>query len=215
MKLKRNRIMAPLVFLIAVALLATFSKPRSASAAVPAEAEQYRRELTRIAHAEFGLDAPVATFAAQVHQESRWKFNARSPVGAQGLGQVMPSTATWLAQLFPKTLGKVEPYNPTWSLMALVSYDRWLADRIKARNACEQAAMVLSSYNGGLGWLIRDRKLASASGADSLTWFGSVERFNAGRSAAAFNETRGYPRLILRKWEADYIAAGWGSGVCS
>ncbi len=131
------------------------------------------------------------------------------------MGQVMPSTATWLAQLFPKTLGKVEPYNPTWSLMALVSYDRWLADRIKARNTCEQAAMVLSSYNGGLGWLIKDRKLASASGADSLVWFGSIERFNAGRSVAAFKENRGYPQLILKKWEPDYIAAGWGSGVCS
>ena len=84
-----------------------------------------------------------------------------------------------------------------------------------ARTVCEQAAMVLSSYNGGLGWLIRDRKLASAKGADSLAWFGSVERFNAGRSAAAFAENRGYPRLILNRFEPEYIAAGWGSGVCS
>ena len=213
--MKHNRIMAVLVLLLAVPLVAIFGPSQSARAAIPTDAEQYRRELTRIAHAEWGLDAPVATFAAQVHQESRWKFNARSPVGAQGLGQVMPSTATWLAQLFPRTLGKVEPYNPTWSLMALVSYDRWLADRIKARTVCEQAAMVLSSYNGGLGWLIRDRKLASAKGADSLAWFGSVERFNAGRSAAAFAENRGYPRLILNRFEPEYIAAGWGSGVCS
>lgn len=212
--MKRIRFLAPLI-LLTIPVLALCVGPKGAWAAVPAEAEQYRRELTRIALAEWGLDAPVATFAAQVHQESRWKFNARSPVGAQGLGQVMPSTATWLAQLFPKTLGKVEPYNPTWSLMALVSYDRWLADRIKARNTCEQTAMVLSSYNGGLGWLQRDRKLASASGADPLAWFGSIERFNAGRSAAAFGENRGYPRLILRRWEPDYIAAGWGSGVCS
>lgn len=213
--MKRNRIMAPLVLLIAIPLIAIFAKPQSAQAAIPAAAEQYRRELTRIAHAEWGLDAPVATFAAQVHQESHWKFNARSTAGAQGLGQVMPSTATWLAQLFPKTLGKVEPYNPTWSLMALVSYDRWLADRVKAHNACERAAMVLSSYNGGLGWLIKDRKLASAKGADPLAWFGSVERFNAGRSAAAFSENRGYPRLILKRFEPEYIAAGWGLGVCS
>lgn len=210
-----NNYLTPLVLLFAIPIVLILTEPKPAQAAVPADAEQYRRELTRIAHAEFGLDAPVATFAAQVHQESRWKFNARSPVGAQGLGQVMPSTATWLAQLFPKTLGKVEPYNPTWSLMALVSYDRWLADRIKARNTCEKHAMVLSSYNGGLGWLIRDRKLASASGADSLTWFGSIERFNAGRSAAAFSENRGYPRLILKRFEPEYIAAGWGSGVCS
>jgi len=185
-----------------------------AYAEIPAQAERYRRDLTRIAQAEWGLDAPVSTFAAQIHQESRWRFDARSPVGAQGLGQVMPSTATWLAQLFPKALGKVEPYNPTWSMQALVSYDHWLASRIQARNACEQGALILSAYNGGLGWVIRDRQLASASGADSLTWFGSVEQYNAGRSAAAFKENRQYPQVILHRWETLYVTSGWGQGVC-
>jgi len=189
--------------------------PIIALAEIPAVAERYQRDLTRIAQAEWGLDAPVAMFAGQIHQESRWKFDARSPVGAQGLGQVMPSTAAWLAATFPKALGKNEPYNPTWSMQALVSYDRWLASRITAADSCEQAAMILSSYNGGLGWLIRDRKLASAKGADKLTWFDSVERFNAGRSAAAFKENRAYPRLILRQWEPLYIQAGWGKGRCS
>lgn len=197
-----------------IGLVAGLALCAPASAEIPMQAEQYRRDLSRIAQAEWGLEAPIATFAAQVHQESRWKFNAMSPAGAQGLGQVMPSTATWLAELFPKALSKVEPYNPTWSMQALVSYDRWLADRIKARDPCQQGAMFLSSYNGGLGWLIRDRKLASAKGADPLTWFGSIERFNAGRSAAAFKENRQYPRLILQRWERLYVDAGWGKGLC-
>lgn len=213
--MNNNSYLTPLILLFAIPIALILAGPQNARADIPVDAQQYRRDLTRIVQAEWGIDGPVATFAAQVHQESRWRFNAKSPVGAQGLGQVMPSTATWLAQVFPETLGNVEPYNPAWSLMALVSYDRWLADRIKARNACEQHAMVLSSYNGGLGWLIRDRALASAKGADSLTWFGSVERFNAGRSAAAFRENRGYPQLILKRFEAEYIAAGWGEGVCS
>jgi soluble lytic murein transglycosylase-like protein len=209
------RLLSPLILFVVLPLAAICSNVPLARADVPAEAQQYRRELTRIAQAEWGLDAPVATLAAQVHQESRWRFKAKSPVGAQGLGQIMPTTATWLAQTFPRTLGDVEPYNPSWSLMALVTYDRWLADRIKGRNACERHAMVLVSYNGGLGWLIRDRKLASAKGADPLVYFGSIERFNAGRSAAAFRENRGYPRLILKSLEAQYIADGWGEGVCS
>lgn len=211
----RRLYLSSLILFVVLPVAAILCNVATARADVPAEAQQYRRDLTRIAQAEWGLDAPVATFAAQVHQESRWRFNAKSPVGAQGLGQVMPSTAVWLAELFPDTLGNVQPFNSTWSLMALVSYDRWLADRIKGRNACERHAMVLSSYNGGLGWLIRDRKLASAKGADPLAWFGSIERFNAGRSAAAFRENRGYPRLILKTFEAQYIADGWGNGVCS
>jgi soluble lytic murein transglycosylase-like protein len=209
--MRRSRILFAGTFIGLVVGLAFCGAAR---AEIPMQAEQYRRDLSRIAQAEWGLEAPIATFAAQLHQESRWKFDAKSPAGAQGLGQVMPSTATWLAELFPKALSKVEPYNPTWSMQALVSYDRWLADRIKARDPCQQGAMFLSSYNGGLGWLIRDRKLASAKGADPLTWFGSIERFNAGRSAAAFKENRQYPRLILQRWERLYVDAGWGKGLC-
>ncbi|WP_064116751.1 transglycosylase SLT domain-containing protein [Pseudomonas fluorescens] len=204
------------LYISAVSLTSLFGLATGAPAhaEIPADAERYRRDLIRIAQAEWGLDAPVATFAAQIHQESRWRFDAKSPVGAQGLGQVMPSTATWLAQLFPKALGSIEPFNPTWSMQALVSYDRWLADRNRARSTCEQGAFILASYNGGLGWVIRDRKLALAKGADPLTWFNSVERHNAGRSAAAFKENRQYPRLILLRWEALYVANGWGQGLC-
>ncbi|HFH4259005.1 TPA: lytic transglycosylase domain-containing protein, partial [Pseudomonas aeruginosa] len=69
-----------------------------------------------------------------------------------------------------------------------------------------------SAYNGGQGWVNRDRRLASASGADQLAWFDSVERFNAGRSAANFRENRNYPRLILLRYERIYLQ--WGDGVC-
>ena len=52
-------------------------------------------------------------------------------------------------------------------------------------------------------------------GADKLAWFDSVERHNAGRSAANFRENRHYPRAILLRWEPMYAAAGWGPGVCA
>ena len=74
--------------------------------------------------------------------------------------------------------------------------------------------MTLASYNGGLGWILRDKRLASAKGADPLAWFDSVERFNAGRSVAAFRENRDYPRRILFRWSPLYERSGWGTGVC-
>jgi soluble lytic murein transglycosylase-like protein len=65
------------------------------------------------------------TFAAQLHQESGWRPDAVSPVGAQGLAQFMPATADWISQLMPG-LNSREPFNPAWAIRALVSYDRWL-----------------------------------------------------------------------------------------
>ena len=42
---------------------------------------------------------------------------------------------------------------------------------------------------------------------------GHVERFNAGRHAAAYRENRDYPRRILGQLEPRYVAAGWGRGL--
>lgn len=201
--------------LIALAMCALCACQPAYADSIPRDAEQYRRTLVRAAHAEWGLDAPIATLAAQVHQESTWRANARSQVGAQGLAQFMPTTSAWMAQLYPNTLGANQPLNPGWALRALVTYDRWLSQRIQARGPCEKWAFVLSAYNGGLGWVQKDTRQASAKGADKLAWFDSVERHNAGRSAANFRENRNYPRAILLRWEPLYAAAGWGAGVCA
>lgn len=186
----------------------------AAAQQIPAAAKQHRATLVRAAHALWGLDAPIATLAGQVHQESRWQADARSPVGAQGIAQFMPSTATWMAQMYPADLAGPQPYNPGWALRALVKYDRYLYQRNQAQSQCDQWAMTLAAYNGGQGWVNRDRKLALASGASGLAWFNSIEQYNAGRSAANFKENRHYPRAILFRWERLYEQAGWGNGVC-
>lgn len=177
--------------------------------AVPRDALRHQRDLTRNARAVWGMDAPVATFAAQIHQESRWRTDAQSPVGAQGIAQFMPATATWISGAY--RMGEAQPYNTGWALRALVTYDRWLWDRVQAADACSHMAMSLSAYNGGPGWVYRDQALAAQRGADRLRWFGHVERFNAGRSAANFAENRDYPRVILTRWQPLYAA--WGGGI--
>ena len=180
---------------------------------VPHQAARFKADLTRCARVHWGLEAPVATFAAQVHQESRWNPNAVSPVGAKGLTQFMPATSAWMGNVDPE-LAANQPFNPGWALRALSAYDKWLWDRVQAFTPCDRMAMTLSAYNGGLGWVQRDKTLAHRQGADPLEWFDSVERFNAGRSAAAFRENRGYPRRILLTLEPLYVQAGWGLGVC-
>lgn len=200
--------------MLAIVLLTACHPAPACADTIPSDAAQYRRTLQRAAHAEWGLTAPVATMAAQVHQESRWQAQARSPMGAQGLAQFMPGTSAWMASLYPAVLGANQPFNPGWALRAMVAFDHWLYARNPARNDCERWAFVLAAYNGGQGWVNRDRRLASAKGADSLAWFGHVERHNAGRSASNFNENRHYPRAILLRWEPLYMAASWGMGVC-
>jgi soluble lytic murein transglycosylase-like protein len=183
-----------------------------AAPTIPQRAQQHRALLTREARMAWGMDAPVATFAAQIHQESLWRDDARSHAGAQGLAQFMPATSRWLPEVAPET-GEPMPFSASWSIRAMVTYDRWLWRRISARTDCDRMAMTLSAYNGGLGWLGRDKAKAVAAGMDPLRW-SHVALFNAGRSRANFRENRGYPTRILGVLTNLYRAAGWGTGAC-
>ena len=182
----------------------------------PARAMQYQRDLTREARAVWGLNAPVAVMAAQVHQESAWRRDAESPY-AQGLAQFTPDTAEWMAELYP-VLDPVDVWHPQWALRALVRYDRLLWERYAtpAATACDRWAFTLSSYNGGAGWVQRDRRQCRASqrcpACDPARWWGHVEDTPDPRRADwAVHENRGYPRRILLMLQPRYTR--WGPGV--
>ena len=179
---------------------------------IPRAAQPHKAALIKAAHYEFGLDAPVALLAAQIHAESHWRPDVTSALGAQGLAQFMPATARWLPEVAPHT-GKPEPYSPGWSIRAMCAYDNWILKQISAENSFERWAMTLSAYNGGLGWLKKDKRKALAEGFDSQRWFNHIENVNAGRKKSAFDENRGYPRRILLTLMPVYEQAGWGRGV--
>ena len=188
----------------------------AAETKIPRAALQYRGQLIREARAAWGMNAPVSVFAAQIHTESWWRNDTVSSVGAQGLAQFMPATARWLPSVAPET-GTPAPFDPRWSLRACGTYDRWLCNRLSPRRAgsltaCDRMAFTLSAYNGGLGWVGRDRTLAARTGRDPDRWFGNVAGVNAGRNKSAIKENRRYVTLIFQRQSA-YIAAGWGPGV--
>lgn len=184
------------------------------SAQIPPDANQYKRDLIRNARMVWGLSAPVSTFAAQIHQESGWRADAVSPVGARGMAQFMPATSKWISGL-QIALQTNEPGNPQWAMRALVEYNKWLYDRVPpAATHCEQMAFTLASYNGGLGWLQKDVALTKAKGDDPRWWFNNVEKHNGGRASWAFVENRGYPNRILNTLEKRYRDAGWGIYSC-
>jgi len=171
-------------------------------------------KLIQQATEQYFPEADWRLIKAQLYQESRLNPQARSPAGALGIAQFMPATTTWIKGL-QIALQNDGPENPQWAIRALVEYDKWLYDRVPpSATHCEQMAFVLSSYNGGLGWLRKDVALAKEKGSDPRWWFGHVEKHNGGRSVNAFAENRGYPNRILNTLEGRYRAAGWGVYSC-
>lgn len=196
------------VLLVALCALAALLPPM-AHAQVPQAAQQYRPLLVRTAHAFWGLDAPVAVFAAQVHQESAWRPDAVSHVGAQGLAQFMPATTRWIASQSPD-LAAQQPYNPAWALRALVTYDRWLYDRTPAHYLPrDRMHVALRAYNGGLGhW---QREAASTGLARPTRAQVDAACGNARRAPVHCRENLGYPHRILVVLQPRYLQ--WGPGL--
>ncbi len=180
-----------------------------AQAQVPQASQQYRGLLVRTAHAAWGLDAPVAVFAAQVHQESAWRSDAVSHVGAQGLAQFMPATTKWIAGLH-HDLASQQPFNPAWAFRALVTYDRWLYDRAPAHYSSRDRMWVaLRAYNGGLGhW---QKEAASTGLAQPSRAQVDAACGTARRAAVHCKENLGYPHRILVVIQPRYLH--WGPGL--
>jgi hypothetical protein len=186
----------------------------SAAPVLPPHSWKWKWELTRQARLVWGLDAPIGTFAAQIHQESGWKHNAQSPVGAQGMAQFMPKTADWIAEEYPEELGFNDPLNPVWAIRALIRFDRWIWDRVSAVNDCERMAKVMSGYNGGLRMLERETEKAKSLRLDPERWWGHVRSVTGVRADWAWQENRTYVDRILLEIEDRYRDAGWGRGSC-
>ncbi len=194
-------------FWLAFALVLSWFANAHAAERIPAAALKYRSEIIRAARVEAGLDAPVALFAAQVEQESGWNPQAVSPVGARGLGQFMPATAKDLGRTRPD-LGPAIPTNPGWALRALVAYDLQLVRLVRAATVCDTWAMGITAYNEGIGNIWKEQTLAKRQGLDPGLWE-DVKKVNAGRSLAAFHESRSYWPGIQRR-QPKYLILGPG-----
>lgn len=185
-------------------LLAGFLWPTGAKA----QESRYRAELTRIAHAEMGLDAPIPVFAAQIAQESGWNPQAVSRVGALGMAQFMPATAQWWCQLQGVSAEACQPANPTWAMRGLVGYDAWLKARVQGDSEYDRWWAALRSYNGGLGhWQMEAALVRPARDHQSV----DAACGKARRSPVHCRENLAYPQRILERLQRRYLS--WGRGV--
>lgn len=206
--------------LLPLAMLALFLWSQKTHAetgiVIPEVSATYRIPVERAASEYFGLNAPTSRLAAQIHQESRWRPNAASKY-AQGLAQFTPSTAAWLPNICD-TLQGFDRWDAMQSIRAISCYDAWLLKRVKPLGKteltqCSAWAFALRGYNGGEGWMVRERRMALAANQDANDWI-RVQPYRA-RATWAHKENTTYPRRILLTIEPTYRKAGWpGLSLC-
>jgi soluble lytic murein transglycosylase-like protein len=204
---------------VLIALLLALVSAAAFGQRLPPNSFQYRAILTHEARTIWGMNANVALYAAQIHQESTWNPDAVSRVGARGLGQFMPGTAQDMQRWYAPQLRGHAIYSPIWSIRALLLYDLRIYNSVTPRVSeipeCDRLAMMLAGYNGGPGWVSRDRTQTRAIGGNPDLWFGSVELYST-RASWAFKENRDYVSRILGPRLDLYLRNGYpGVDPCS
>ena len=111
---------------------------------------------------------PVDYFTRLIWKESRFRQNALSPKGAQGIAQFMPGTAA--------LRGLADPFDPAEAIPASANYLRDLTDRFgnlglaaAAYNAGEKRVTDWRSGAGGLPYETRDYVI-SITGLSAEDW---------------------------------------------
>ena len=145
-----------------------------------AAAEAERRKLEAVVELfkkygdKYSLD--YLLMAAQGYQESTLDQNAKSPVGAIGIMQVMPPTG--------KELNVGDITQPEANVHAGVKYMRFMMDQYFANEPMDdlnKALMTFASYNAGPGRIRQLRRETAKRGLDPNVWFGNVERLASER----------------------------------
>ncbi|HEY5791166.1 MAG TPA: transporter substrate-binding domain-containing protein [Gammaproteobacteria bacterium] len=131
---------------------------------------------------------------AQAYQESRLDHSVKSPAGAIGIMQIMPSTG---AELGVGDIAKLEN-----NVHGGVKYLRSLIDRYFADQPMSDLDKMLfgfAAYNAGPGRVRQLRGEATKQGLDPNRWFNQVERVAARKIGA---ETVNYVANIYKYYVA-------------
>jgi membrane-bound lytic murein transglycosylase MltF len=115
-------------------------------------------------------DVDWLLMGAQGYQESQLNQDAKSPVGAIGVMQVMPATG--------KDMQVGDITETEANIHAGIKYMRWMIDQYyenEPMTRLDKALFAFASYNAGAGRIASLRKLAAKRGYDPNVWFQNVE----------------------------------------
>jgi membrane-bound lytic murein transglycosylase MltF len=135
---------------------------------------------------------PWMLIAAEAYQESGLNQDARSPVGAIGVMQVMPTTAASPPVSIPDVT-KLEP-----NIQAGVKLLRYIRDdyfKDEPMDRLNKTLVTLAAYNAGPARLKQCRQMAADMGLNPNVWFQNVEYAVAKKVGG---ETVGYVSNIYK-----------------
>ena len=180
-------------------LLGALALPAAPALTRAQHMERFDAAFRRYTKRYFGVGFDWRHFKAQAMAESDLNPLARSPVGARGLMQLMPSTFQAIATVRPN-FTSID--DPEWNIAAGILHDRdlWRVWERVVPDA-ERPNFMFASYNAGEGTITRAAAIAKARQLDHATW-PSIELVAPTVPRWRYRETLGYVRKIGANYEA-------------
>lgn len=127
-----------------------------------------------------------ALMVAIMRQESAFNPDIGSRVGAQGLMQLMPATAKYIARLTGQSLpDRTDLHDPGTNLKLAQDYLHYLNNKLDGNQL-----LVVAAYNGGIGNVQRWLSRGVTPGHDPVLWLESIP----------FDETRDYVEKVFANY---------------
>ena len=141
------------------------------------------------------LGVPENLVMAVISQESGFRPAAVSPVGAQGLMQLMPTTVADINKAGEVQV--LDPFDASQNVAGGTWYLRWVKRMVPADKvvAGEEWKFALGGYNGGIGRVRAaiDKALAGAPRHPKVMWDDIASQMPS--------ETQRYVPAVVAKWE--------------
>ena len=158
------------------------------------ETDRFRKVVDLFRHYGDQYDLDYMLLLAQSYQESGLNQQAKSPVGAIGIMQLMPATGNQM------NVGDIRQLET--NIHAGVKYIRHLVDHYYSDEPMDELNKILfafASYNAGPGRVKGLRKATEKAGLDPNLWFNNVEVLAARKIGA---ETVTYVSNIFKYYVA-------------
>lgn len=124
-----------------------------------------------------------ALLLAIMRQESAFQPSVGSRVGAQGLMQLMPATARYIARLAQRpSPARQDLHDPSINLTLAQDYLNYLNEKLNGN-----IILVVAAYNGGVGNVQRWLSRGTAPGDDPILFIESIP----------FDETKDYVEKVM------------------
>ena len=159
------------------ALLATYLKNTKFAKAATSPEDRARLANLRSLYVKYGdkYGLDYLLMAAEGYQESALRQDAKSPVGAVGVMQVMPATGK---DMNVGDISQVEPNIHAGVKLIRFMMDKYYGDEPNM-TPLNKGLFTFASYNAGPARIAQFRKLAAQRGLDPNVWFNNVEVITA------------------------------------